>query len=53
MECEFCGNKFSNKQNLNQHQKKTKYCLELQGKTVDTEYKCDGCLKNFTIKKWV
>jgi hypothetical protein len=50
MECEFCGNKFSNKQNLNQHQKKTKYCLKLQGKTVDTEYKCDGCLKTFTIK---
>ena len=50
MECQFCHNVFSNKQNLNSHQKKAKYCLKLQGKTINTEYKCDGCSKTFTIK---
>ena len=47
MECQFCHNMFSNKQNLNQHQKKTKYCLKLQGKTAEQEYKCESCGKVF------
>jgi hypothetical protein len=47
MECQFCHNIFSNKQNLNQHQKKTKYCLKLQGKTAEQEYKCESCGKVF------
>jgi DNA-directed RNA polymerase subunit RPC12/RpoP len=47
MECQFCNNVFSNKQNLNQHQKKTKYCLKLQGKTAEQEYKCESCGKVF------
>ena len=47
MECKFCRNVFSNKQNLNQHQKKTKYCLKLQGKTPEQEYNCESCGKVF------
>ena len=50
MECQFCRNVFSNKQNLNSHQKKAKYCLKLQGVNIENEYKCDGCSKTFTIK---
>jgi len=49
MKCEFCHNEFSNKQNLNAHQKKTKYCLKLQGITNDIEsYLCESCDKSFT-----
>lgn len=50
MECQFCHNKFSNKQNLNAHQRKVKYCLKIQGKTPAQEYKCDGCEKKFLVK---
>ena len=50
MKCEFCGNEFSNKQNLNAHQKRTKYCLKLQGVTEfnDTNT-CSNCDRNFQI----
>ncbi len=48
MKCQFCNNVFSNKQNLNQHQKKAKYCLEIQGKTPVQEYNCDTCRKSFS-----
>ena len=47
MKCDFCNNEFSNKQNLNYHQKKAKYCLLIQNKNTQ-EYICDGCDKNFT-----
>ena len=47
MKCQFCCNEFSNKQNLNQHQKKAKYCLKIQGKKIDNEYNCDTCEKSF------
>ena len=50
MKCQFCHNVFSNKQNLNAHQKKAKYCLKIQGKVPDIEYKCLDCSKTFTIK---
>ena len=50
MECQFCHNVFSNKQNLNSHTKKAKYCLKLQGNDIKNEYKCMGCSKTFTIK---
>lgn len=50
MQCQFCNNVFSNKQNLNAHQKKAKYCLKIQGKAPDIEYKCLECSKTFTIK---
>ena len=47
MDCQFCNNKFSNKQNLNAHQKRAKYCLKIQGKSADKEYNCDSCEKTF------
>lgn len=47
MECQFCHNKFSNKQNLNAHQKRAKYCLKIQGKNAEIEYTCNSCKKSF------
>jgi hypothetical protein len=49
MNCEFCNNEFSNKQNLNAHMKKAKYCLQLQGKK-GIEFKCTYCNKIFNAK---
>jgi hypothetical protein len=49
MNCEFCNNEFSNKQNLNAHMKKAKYCLKLQG-VKGTEYICQHCNKIFNAK---
>jgi putative IMPACT (imprinted ancient) family translation regulator len=51
MKCEFCSNEFSNKQNLNAHQKRTKYCLKLQKVNIpENEYKCIHCLTEFNIQ---
>lgn len=47
MICEFCNNEFSNKHNLNYHQRSAKYCLILQNKNPK-RYMCDGCNKKFT-----
>ena len=33
------------------HQKTTKYCLKLQGKKEELNYKCNYCNKKFTIKQ--
>ena len=35
---------------LNYHQKTAKYCLEIQGKEVSNEYKCEYCDKLFSTK---
>ena len=35
MECEFCKNIFISKTNLNQHQKRAKYCLKLRGENKE------------------
>ena len=55
MKCDFCGNEFSNKQNLNAHQTKTKYCLKIQNKSPCNEYTCDSCgkifLSNTTLRR--
>ena len=49
MECEFCKNVFSTKTNLNNHQKRAKYCLKLRGlNTSETNHKCDSCGKCFS-----
>ena len=45
MECKFCHNTFSNKQNLNAHQNRSKYCLKIQGIHIPKKYKCSGCKK--------
>ena len=47
MKCQFCNNVFSNKQNLNAHQKRAQYCLKIQGKILEREYICDTCGKSF------
>jgi hypothetical protein len=49
MECQFCHNVFSNKQNLNCHQKKARYCLKIQCVQVPKKYECKGCNKTFEI----
>jgi len=50
MICEFCNNEFSNKQNLNSHQRKTSYCLKIQGKTDIGSHTCEHCDSSFTKK---
>ena len=50
MECEFCKKTFSSKSNLVSHQKSTKYCLELQGKT-NNDFVCQHCSRTFTLYK--
>ncbi len=49
MKCQFCHNVFSNKQNLNAHQKKAKYCLKIQGIAIPNKYQCKGCNKTFEV----
>ncbi len=49
MKCQFCNNEFSNKQNLNAHQKKAKYCLKIQGIPIPNKYQCKGCNKTFEV----
>ena len=51
MECNFCKKIFSSKSNLYTHQKKTKYCIELQGKEPTILYECEYCTKKFTSKQ--
>jgi len=50
MDCEFCQKNFSNKQNLLYHQKNTKYCLDIQGKSNE-DFTCEYCKKVFTCKQ--
>ena len=50
MDCEFCKKTFSSKSNLVAHQKSTKYCLELQGKT-NNDFLCQHCSRTFTLYK--
>ena len=45
MECQYCKKIFNNKYILGQHQKTTKYCLEIQGIT-NTSFTCIHCNKN-------
>jgi hypothetical protein len=47
MECNFCKKTFSTISSLTVHQKTTKYCLTIQGKTNE-QYKCTFCDKCFT-----
>ena len=50
MECQFCKKTFSKKSNLIIHQKKTKYCLKLQGKESEIMFNCEYCEKNFVVE---
>lgn len=52
--CHFCNKTFSNKNSLISHQKKTKYCLIIQGKLSEIKNKCSYCDEMFSndyIKK--
>jgi len=51
MECQYCKNTFKSKSSLNVHQQRAKYCLELRGKTIDTQYRCIQCSTCFTTKQ--
>lgn len=52
--CEYCDNNFSSKSALNSHQKKTKYCLEIQQKSNPDinigNIFCQYCNRTFTRK---
>jgi hypothetical protein len=50
MECEFCKNIFTNKQNLKTHQRSAKYCLKIQGKKPDKIFSCNICKNEFSSK---
>ena len=51
MECNYCKKVLSNLSALKTHQKKTKYCLIIQGKSTKGEYSCTKCKKSFLRKK--
>uniref|UniRef100_A0A6C0KCI5 C2H2-type domain-containing protein n=1 Tax=viral metagenome TaxID=1070528 RepID=A0A6C0KCI5_9ZZZZ len=48
MECEFCKKNFVSKSNLYTHQNTAKYCLKIQGKDKETQFKCEFCDKIVT-----
>jgi len=50
IKCEFCQKDFSTKSILTAHQKTTKYCLEIQGKSIVEDFKCIYCDKKFTTQ---
>jgi hypothetical protein len=49
MECQYCKRTLKNISSLNAHQKRTKYCLIIQGKLEKGPYICD-CGKDFYSK---
>lgn len=50
--CEFCKKSFKTSSSLLYHKEKTKYCLKIQGKNIETieNHKCDNCSKCFLSK---
>ena len=50
LECEYCENVFSTKQNLKIHQSTAKYCLDKQNQVDTPNIKCTDCLKTFTTQ---
>jgi archaellum component FlaC len=50
-ECNFCKKTFSTKGNLLNHQAKTKFCLEIQGKSLSNLFTCGQCNKHFTSQQ--
>ena len=52
--CDFCKNEFNSVSALNYHQKKTKYCLIIQGKNKKEkkeDFKCELCNKILASKQ--
>ena len=50
--CKFCNKYFKSNSILNNHQKNTKYCLEIQQKE-NNNFKCLKCNKKFSSKNWL
>jgi len=50
MECQFCKKKFTTRNILLQHQKRAKYCLELQG-TEQKNFECKYCKKQLSTNE--
>ena len=50
MECQFCKKTFTTRNILLQHQKRAKYCLELQG-TKQTNFECKYCKKQLSTNE--
>ena len=50
MECQFCKKTFTTRNILLQHQKRAKYCLELQG-TEQTNFECKYCKKQLSTNE--
>ena len=48
--CEYCSNVFSNVSALGKHQRNTKYCLKLQGKSTTIIVPCHMCGREFNSK---
>ena len=49
--CQYCKGEFSTKSNLNSHQKRTKYCLKIQGKNKESVFVCEHCQKILSSQK--
>jgi hypothetical protein len=45
--CDYCKNTFTTKAILARHQKRTLYCLELQGKANNIQHQCKYCSRIF------
>jgi hypothetical protein len=52
MECQFCQKTFSNKANLQRHQKTAQNCLQTQGKTESIEMMCENCNKTLAAESY-
>lgn len=50
MECEYCKKTLSTLSNLKYHQKTVKYCLKIQQRNNEGEFKCQFCEKSFYTK---
>jgi len=51
MECQYCHNRFKTNSSLLCHQRRAKYCLEIQGKSENPEFTCTYCENVFTSKR--
>ncbi len=49
--CKYCKSEFSTRSNLISHQKRTKYCLKIQGKNNNTVFECKYCNKILASEK--
>ena len=50
MECQFCKKTLCSKYSLINHQKRSKKCLDIQGKKLEETFTCDSCNKIFSEK---